>query len=210
NGETYDSGPVPGSFFNYQEYKEASWNVPNGYLGVDQTHKFQAWVVWDAIATSHHNLSLSLLQTFFSGSPYSASGSVDVVDYVGDPADLGYYGWPGTPNYFFSDRGAFRTDDVTRTDISLNYSFFINIGGSQLEIFLQPEVVNLFNEHAVVDPNNTTLTYRNDSSLESFDPFTETPVEGVNWRKGSSWGEAQSEGDYQQARTVRFSVGLRF
>jgi outer membrane receptor protein involved in Fe transport len=210
DGETYDSGPVPGSFFNYQEYKEASWNVPDGYLGVDQTHRFQAWVVWDAIATSHHNLSLSLLQTFFSGSPYSAFGSVDVVDYVGDPADLGYYGWPGTPNYFFSDRGAFRTDDVTRTDISLNYSFFINIGGSQLEIFLQPEVVNLFNEHAVVDPNNTTLTYRNDSSLESFDPFTETPVEGVNWRKGSSWGEAQSEGDYQQARTVRFSVGLRF
>lgn len=210
NGETYDSGPVPGGFFQYQEYREASWNVPNGYLGIDQTHKFQAWVVWDVIASSHHNLSLSLLQGFYSGTPYSAFGSVDVVEYVGDPADLGYYGWPGTPSYYFSDRGAFRTEDVSRTDISLNYSFFINIGGGQLEVFLQPEVVNLFNEHAVVSPNTTTLTYRNDSSLESFDPFTETPVEGVNWRKGSSWGEAQSETDFQQARTVRFSVGLRF
>jgi hypothetical protein len=34
-------------------------------------------VVWDAIATTHHNLSLSLLQNFFSGTPYSAFGTVD-------------------------------------------------------------------------------------------------------------------------------------
>jgi outer membrane receptor for ferrienterochelin and colicin len=210
DGETYDSGPVPGSFFNYQEYKEASWNVPDGYLGIDQTHKFQAWVVWDAIATSHHNLSLSLLQSFYSGTPYSAFSDVNTVPYVGDPADLGYFGNPFDPNYYFSDRGAFRTDDVTRTDISLNYSFFINIGGGQLELFLQPEIINLFNEQAVIDPNNTTLSANNDDSLQPFDPFTETPVEGVHWRKGPSWGQAQSEGDYQQPRTVRFSVGLRF
>ena len=106
--------------------------------------------------------------------------------------------------------GAYRTDDITRTDLALNYSFFINILGGQLEIFLQPEVVNLFNEDAVVSPNTTVLTVQNDSSLEPFNPFTETPVEGVNWRKGSSWGQPQSEGDFQQSRTVRFSVGVRF
>jgi len=130
--------------------------------------------------------------------------------YVGDPADLGYVGSPGSPNYYFSDRGAFRTENVSRTDIALNYSFFINIGGGQLELFLQPEVVNVFNEQAVTAPNNTVLTASNDGSLETFDPFTETPVEGTHWRKGSSWGEAQSEGAYQQPRTFRFSVGLRF
>jgi hypothetical protein len=153
---------------------------------------------------------LSLLQNYFSGTPYSASAAVDVVDYVADPADLGYVGWPGTATYFFSDRGAFRTETVTRTDFSLNYSFFIDISDHQLEIFLQPEVTNLFNEHAVTDPNNSVYTYRNDDSLVAFDPFTETPVEGVNWRKGDSWGEAQSEVDYQVARTIRFSLGIRF
>jgi outer membrane receptor protein involved in Fe transport len=209
NGETYDSGPVPGGFFDYQEYKEASWNVPEGLLLIDQTHKFRAWVVWDAIATTHHNLSLSLLQNFFSGTPYSAFGTVDTEPYVGDPAELGYFSNPGAQTYYFSDRGAIRTDNVTRTDISLNYSFFINIGGGQLELFLQPEVINLFNESAVIAPNTTTLTARNDDSLETFNPFTETPQQGVHWDYGPSFGEAQAEEDYQDARTFRFSVGLR-
>jgi len=210
NGETYDSGPVPGSFFDYQEYKEASWNVPEGLLLIDQTHKFRAWVVWDVIASSHNNLSLSLLQSFFSGTPYSAIGTVDTVPYVGDPADLGYFSNPGAQSYFFSDRGAFRSENVSRTDLSINYSFFINLGGGQLELFVQPEVTNVFNESAVLAPNTTVFTARNDSSLETFDPFTETPVEGTNWRKGDSWGEAQSEDDYQLPRTYRISFGLRF
>jgi hypothetical protein len=209
-GETFDSGPVPGGFFQYTEYKEASWNVPNGLLAIDQTHKFRAWLVWDVIASSRNNLSLSVLQNFFSGTPYSAFGKVDVVEFVGDPADLGYVGWPAAPNYYFSDRGAFRTENVTRTDLAINYSFFINLGGGQLELFLQPEVTNVFNEQAVVAPNNTTLTARNDGSLEVFNPFTETPVEGTHWRKGDSWGEAQSEGAYQLPRTFRISFGLRF
>ena len=209
-GETYDSGPVPGGFFQYQEYREQSWNVPVGLLEIDQTHKFRAWVVWDAIATNHHNLSLSLLQSFFSGTPYSAFGKVDVVEYVGDPADLGYYGWPAAPNYYFSDRGAFRTENVSTTDIALNYSFFINIGGGQLEFFLQPEVTNVFNEQAVINPNTTVYTARNDASLEPFDPFTETPQRGVHWDYGPSFGEAQAEEDYQDARIFRLSVGLRF
>jgi hypothetical protein len=71
-------------------------------------------------------------------------------------------------------------------------------------------VTNLFNEHAVVTPNSTIYTARNDSSLATFNPFTETPVEGVNWRKGDSFGEAQSENDFQEPRTFRISVGLRF
>ncbi len=210
DGERGDTGPIPGSFFEYQEYKEASWNVPDGLLSIDQTHKAQGWVIWDVIAGTHQNLSLSLLQSFFSGTPYSAAATIDTVPYVGDPADLGYANNPGFQNYFFSERGAFRTEDVTRTDLALNYSFFVNLGGTQLELFVQPEVVNVFNEDAVVTPNTTVLTARNSASLEPFDPFTETPVEGVHWRKGSSFGQAQDEDDFQQPRTFRFSVGLRF
>jgi len=203
-------GPVPGGIFEYREYKEASWYMPNGLLSLDQTHKFRAWVVWDAIATNHHNLSLSLLQSFLSGTPYGANALVDTVPYVGDPADLGYVGSVKPQRYYFTDRGAFRTESVTRTDIALNYSFFINIGGGQLELFLQPEVINVFNEHAIVDPNTIALAARNDGSLETFNPFNETPVEGTHWRKSDAWGTAESEGAYQQPRTFRLSLGLRF
>ena len=42
--------------------------------------------------------------------------------------------------------GAFETDDITRTDLGLNYSFRWNAFGKSMEIFIQPEVINLFNE----------------------------------------------------------------
>jgi hypothetical protein len=211
DGENSGSGPIPGTLLEYAEYSDPAWAAPVGDLIIDQRHKARAWVVWDMIASTHHNLSLSLLQNFFSGTPYSAIGAVDAVPFVGDPADLGYAGSPGFSTYYYSERGAYTWDDVTRTDISLNYSFFLNLGGTQLELFLQPEVLNVFNEDAVIVGNTTVYDATNrPSTYATFNPFTETPVEGVNWAKGPNFGNPRSEADYQQPRTVRFSVGLRF
>ena len=166
--------------------------------------------MWDAISTSRNNLSVSLLQNFWSGAPHSATGNVATVGIVGDPADLGYAGNPGYQTYYFSDRGAFRWDNITRTDLAINYSFFIPLGGSQLELFLQPEVQNVFNEHGQIDGNSVEFTAINDPTLEPFNPWTETPVEGVNWRKDDEWGQAEDDTDYQIPRTFRISVGIRF
>jgi hypothetical protein len=209
NGETAGSGPVPSGILEYQEYREKEWNAPDGWLGVDQRHKFRGYAVWDMISSSHHNLSTSVLFNYWSGTAYSAVGSVYTVPYVGDPADLGYVGAPGNLDYYFSDRGEYRWDDITRTDLAINYSFFVNIGGGQLELFLQPEVLNLFNQSGQ-DGGNTAINDNTNSDLAAFDPFTETPVEGVHWEKGPSFGEPTSSGDYQAPRTFRFSVGLRF
>jgi len=71
-------------------------------------------------------------------------------------------------------------------------------------------VQNVFNQQAVVTGNSTELTALNSSSLETFNPFTETPVEGVHWRKGDDWGQAEDDTDYQLPRTFRVSVGIRF
>jgi hypothetical protein len=209
NLETAGSGPGTSGIISYVEYKDPEWNTPMGLLATDQTHKFNAYVSWDAISTNHHNLNFSLLQSYVSGTPYSATQTISTVPYVGDPASLGYRGTSlGAQTYFFSDRGAFRTDAVSRTDIAINYSFFLNLFGGQLEMFLQPEVINVFNENAVVAPNNTIIGPR--QGMEAFNPFTETPVEGVNWDYGDNFGEADIAVDFQQPRTVRFSVGLRF
>ena len=90
-----------------------------GSLASDIRHKFRGWVVWDAISTSRHNLSLSMLQSFWSGSPHSATANVATVGIVGDPADLGYAGNPGNQLYYFSNRGEFRFDNIYRTDLAL-------------------------------------------------------------------------------------------
>jgi hypothetical protein len=192
---------------SYQEYKDPSWNSPST---TDRRQTFRGWVIWDAISTNHHNLSLSLLQNFWSGHIYGARGLINTIPYVGQPSDLGYAVSPGNVGYTF-EPGAYRTDDITRTDIALNYSFFVNVFGGQLELFLQPEIINVFNRNGVVDTNTTILTAEQWwTGLEPFNPWTTQPVEGVHWAKGPAFGEPQTEADYQQPRTFRFSVGIRF
>jgi hypothetical protein len=44
----------------------------------------------------------------------------------------------------------------------------------------------------------------------AFDPFTQTPVEGVNWSKRSNFGTAVNRLAYTSTRIFRFSVGVRF
>jgi outer membrane receptor protein involved in Fe transport len=191
----------------YQEYKDPSWNSPTT---TDRRHTLRGWIIWNAIATNRHNLSLSLLQNFQSGNHYGAWGDINTVPYVGEPSDLGYAESPGAVAYAF-ELDAYRTDDITRTDLALNYSFFVNILGGQLEIFLQPEVTNVFNESGVTWENKTVFTARQWwSGLEPFNPWTTEPVEGVHWAKGPQFGEPTDELSFQQPRTFRFSVGVRF
>jgi hypothetical protein len=56
--------------------------------------------------------------------------------------------------------------------------------------------------------NSQILDSRN--GLASFNPFTETPVEGVHYAKGPNFGKPTSEADLQPPRTFQFSVGFRF
>jgi hypothetical protein len=58
--------------------------------------------------------------------------------------------------------------------------------------------------------STAVLTNRNNNSIAPFNPFTTTPVEGVNWQKGPTFGQPTSRYAYQTPRTVSFSVGFRF
>jgi hypothetical protein len=102
--------------------------------------------------------------------------------------------------YFYSDRGAYRWDDLTATDIAINYELPIKFA----QFFAQAEVLNVFNESAQIN-GSTTVT-----KLAAFNPFTETPVEGVNWKKAASFGKATAVAHYQLPMTWRFSLGFRF
>jgi len=44
----------------------------------------------------------------------------------------------------------------------------------------------------------------------AFNPFTTTPVRGVNWDYGPVFGTALNRFAYTTPRTVRMSFGLRF
>jgi hypothetical protein len=229
-GETVASGPSAGFTGTsvgpgqYREYFDPSWAYPIGNLSSDQRHKVRAWAIYDVIENDHHNLSLSLLQSFFSGRRYSAIGGL-ANNYTGIIANPGYRRavQPGDIDYFFSERGAFSFDDITSTDLSINYSFLWDAFGRQVEVYLQPEVLNLFDEEGVVLGDTRIRTFA-ESNLNgacpqsghplgrciAFNPFNETPVEGVHWAKFATFGEPIAESQYQDPRTFRFSVGFRF
>jgi hypothetical protein len=214
-GEDSGSGPLTGIATERPEYRQESWNYPTGYLNSDQRHRAKLWLTYD-VPTPIGLFNFSLLESFDSGTRTSVDGLINSHPYVTNP---GYQTYPTGLSYFFGGRGNLSTDDITRTDLGLNYSLKL----SGVELFLQGEVLNLFNEKGVVAYDEEVLTNRDETYLAAFNPFTETPVEcpqgasaaecqamKANWQKGQNFGLPNSEGDYQTPRTFRFSVGLRF
>ncbi len=218
NGETRDQGPVSSAILSYPELKQFDRHEPFGDLDVDVRHKVRLWAVWEAFNSDHHSLSLSLLQAFSSGRPYGASGVVNSRPFVAGFDDIGYLFPPPTVTYWFTGRDEFTSDDITRTDFSVNYSFLWNLFGKQFEVYVQPELLNIFDEDGVQTVNTTVVDAASggacpntpDGNCATFNPFTDTPVEGVHWARGANFGQATQENDFQQPRTVRFSVGFRF
>ena len=214
-GEDSGSGPLVGAAGEYPEYRRADWNYPTGYLTGDVRNRARVWVSYD-LPTPAGEFNVSLLQNYTSGLRSSVDGDIDPRPYVTNP---GYLTPPATVSYFFGGRGNFRGEAIHRTDLAINYS--LKTFGA-VELFLQPEVINLFNAQGIeswdeevltaVDcpPTGTLASGCQGARLQPFNPFTERPIEGTHFKKGPDFGQPDSEGDYQQARTFRFSVGLRF
>jgi outer membrane receptor for ferrienterochelin and colicin len=198
--------------FQYCEVLCYANHNPEGYLPGDQRHRARAWVVYD-IPTPEWlgGLNVALLQNFDSGTPYSAIGTVNPRTYAA--AELGTYTYAysslsstGYP-YYFSKRGGYRADDITSTDVAVNYRRGISRGQA---FFAEAEILNVFNEQGIVAVNALVYTKMNDPSLAVFDPRTEAPVEGTHWKKDPRFGQPTGPDSYQQARMYRFSLGIRF
>lgn len=212
DGETSGSGPVSVDPLANPEYKEARWNFPEGKLATHQKHKLRLWGIYDIFDNERHSLNASVLFNFFSGTPYGIVGLVDSSPYVTNP---GYAIPPTSLTYYFTARDAFYTDDVTRTDIAVNYAFRWRLFGKSIEVFVQPEIINVFDEDAVIDVNVSVTDPT--TGAQAFNPFTQTPVQGVNFipRPGNAlgftgFGQPQEKEDFQDPLTYRFSVGFRF
>ena len=209
DGETAIAGPVTDttSLF-YPEYTEPRWNTPIGDLAVDQRHKLRLWLNYRLpVPVAMGRFDLSLLQQLDSGVAYSANGPIDTRPYVTNP---GYVSPPATVAYYFGARGAFRTDTMTATDLSLNYARSLGVG-RKTELFARFVLLNAFNGSAQVESGNeTVLTNSTDRTLAPFNPFTETPVEGVHYRLGPQFGKAIEAANYQTPRTFSVALGLRF
>lgn len=217
DGETGGSGPVRSSPQFYPQYFASSWNFPVGDLLTDSRHKLRLWATYEApLPKLLGKLTLGALQFFNSGTPYGSVGGVDTRPFVTNP---GYLTPPSAVDYFFEPRDTYRMANLVRTDFSVNWSR--KVGVRNTELFFRGTVLNAFNRNKLTNffdggcgtggcIDTTIQTNSSLSSLAAFNPFTQTPVEGVNWKKGDSFGQATSRFGYQTPRTYGFSVGLRF
>ena len=232
--ETGGSGPVTETASVYPQYKAFAQNNPIGYLLSDSRNRLRAWASYD-LPTPIGTFNFSALQRFDSGTPFSIVGTIDDRQRLtsSNPSlvcktcvvNPGYNTPPTSVNYYFSGRGALRYDDVTATDLALNYELHL----SRVTLYVHPEALNVFNRQALIASDTTVLTARNSTCIQStgansgkrcqaFDPFTETPVQGVNYQLGSKFGKPRTAsvgpnggaGDYQLPRTYRVGFGLRF
>jgi hypothetical protein len=222
-GETAGFATSINTYLDKPEYTNFEQAQPVGYLGADMRHRGNLWVQYD-LNTPVGRLNLSLLERYHSALSYSATGTIDVrAGQANGPTNgivnPGYATVPSSVTYFFSDRGGLRLDNIKSTDLGVNF-YLPTFRKAQL--FVEADIINIFDEQGLEDPDfidKTVLTRRNTNCFQSgttstrclaFNPFTDTPKEGVNWQKGAAFGTATNENAYQQARTYRVSVGMKF
>ena len=188
-GETAGSGPISDASYTYPEYTGFAQSNPIGFLGADQTHRVRAYMSYDQ-PTPIGTFNVSVLQRFDSGTPYSVAGSIDVRRSAtrlpnGIVNTFGYAAPPSSVTYFFSERGEFRFDDETATDLAINYTLPI----SRLGLFIQADLLNAFDEDAQIAGDTSVITGNVTTCIQTvgpkadgktrcdlFNPFTTTPV----------------------------------
>ena len=223
NGEAANAGPTPATNETYPEFKDPAWNNPYGSLATDQRHRVRLFASYTLpfVPQGLGSLNVSGVHSIDTGTPYGAVGLVNSAPYVSNAPN---YALPPTSvTYYFTARDAFRTNTIQRTDLALNFSTKI---GGLVEIFVQPQVLNVLNNHGLRAVNTAVLSSVNAARFLPFNPFTETPVQGsrpapggtatTNWdfarnTNGSlAFGTARDQFDYQLPRTFTVAAGIRF
>jgi len=216
-------GNAPGQSF-YPELRNYPNLLPTGYLSQDERHRARAWFGYDLpIPEVAGTLNASVLQNFDSGLPYSAVGSIDIS--ASAAALKQYVAAPGTSQYYFSSRGAYRLASVTSTNLALNWERPIG----KIALLAHAYMNNVFNRSATTTVNATVNASGNSATFAPFNPFTDTPTEcpqgaaasvckagpagdgkSYNWQKGPTFGTRASATSYQATRQYYFNFGVRF
>jgi len=238
-GETVANGAVRFQGHRFPEYRQEAWNFPEGDLSTDQRHRSRLWLNYRPALLNGLTLSvLQLMESGIpygaGGRDAATQGAVTSgvapAPFVTNP---GYLNPPtGTDIvYYYTPRDAFRTASQFRTDFAANYAHRIPGAGS-LELFAQLQVINLFNQSQLcacgstafatgsggnaggvnVQRLSTTVltSVSTPARFAAFNPFTTTPVRGVNWDLGPTFGQAVSRFAYTTPQSMRVSFGVRF
>lgn len=224
-GETYNNATIwagyntPGSETKlaFPEYQSYAQSHPVGYLAADARHRGSIWAKYD-LSTAIGKFNVSLLERYHSGYSYSAFAQIDIRQSSKLPdgiANPGYITPPSRTTYYFGERGGYRLDNISSTNLAINWESQ-PIGG--VRFFLQTDVINLLNQDGVEYAatslgaviNQTVYVNRTRSTLTAFNPYTTTPVLGTHYQFDPNFGKPTNRQAYQDPREYRASFGVRF
>jgi len=206
NGENVNSGPIRATIETFPEYRQESWNYPEGYNPGDQRHKTRLAANFSLpLPEASGRWDVGVLQRADSGPAVDVNGSIDTRPYVTNP---GYTTPIGSVAYYFIPRGDFRWDPIFSTALALNWSK--RLGVAKTEVFFRGVLTNIFNNSGLISGDISVLTRLNNTKYAAFNPFTTQPVQGVNWDYSPTFGQASASSDYQISRQFSFSFGVRF
>ena len=195
--------------FGYPQYFDEAWAAPAGDLRRDRRQRTHLWAVGQPIESEKiGRLTVGLLWRLESGTPYGAVGWIDPRPFVTNP---GVAQPPAAVPYYFTDRDAFRSDGLSRVDLSFQFARPVP-GLLRGEWFVRADVLNLFDDTATLDPwrDAVVVTALQDPSrLTAFNPFADQPVEGVHWIRDTRF-PADTAATRTLPRSFRWFVGIRF
>jgi hypothetical protein len=204
--------PLTPGALAYPEYFDASWHLPSGRLQDDVPHQFRLWAHSELMANDKYGMAIvTAVFNRESGRPYGAVAPVSVTAFASNPGDLQP---PVALDYYFTDRDAFRTDPLKRTDIGLTWRRSL-FGTVQGDVFVNLHILNVFGATQVLNPQQyvVTRTAFTDATLQPFNPFTTTPVRDVHWTfddSGIRPDEARPGVPTTLGRTWLVTLGVRF
>ena len=114
-----------------------------------------------------------------------------------------------------------------RTDLSVNYDYGVPGRARNIHVFIQAQVVNLFNQQdmcacgatdvfaqggafTITRIGSSVLSPANTATLTKFNPLNATPAQGANWNYGTNFGTPLNRQAFTTPRTFRLSFGARF
>ena len=118
-GEITGCGPGASLASTYREYKAFAQNNPVGYLPNDQTHKARLWLSYDQPLGIVRQPELQPARALRLGYAVLGVRATSLARVRHEPGLRDSAGDAST--YYFSDRGEYRWDDMTATDLALNW-----------------------------------------------------------------------------------------
>ena len=195
---------------SYPEILVPDRNNPVGNLNGFQRHKLRVLTNYN-LPTRFGNFGFGMVYLFDSGTPYSFLQTGVPLTAIQTANDPGYASPPTNQVVYFGERGSQIFPSQSRFDLALNYDIPVF---KELSPWVKATLLNVFNTHyrTAFDTSIVPCTLDQDGNAPA--GCTGTPLDShglpTTFVKSSSFGNARSAADYQQARRFFVSAGIRF